>query len=125
MIHTVYLCFGSNAGCREANIEAARRRVEAVALSLRMSAPCESTDASGLGGPYVNVVAECRTALELDELRRLLRRFETEGGRTPESKARGVMPIDIDIVEWDGSILSPDDFNRPYYREARKELFLS
>lgn len=124
MMHQVYLCFGSNAGCREANIEAARRRVEAVAQSLRMSAPRESNDASGLGAPYVNVVAECRTALCLEELRSLLRRFEAEGGRTAESKARGVMPIDIDIVEWDGVVLSPDDFNRPYYREARKELLV-
>lgn len=121
-VHSAYICFGSNAGCREDNIRAACRRVASVALSMRCSQPVESPDASGIGAPYINMVAECRVAVSLDEFRAILRRFEADGGRTATSKARGVMPIDIDIVEWDGSILSLPDHDRPYYTRARHEL---
>lgn len=118
MTHHVTLCIGSNCGDRAANIACAIERISSVAVSVWLSPLCESADITGRGSSYLNKVLKCATALELSEFRERLAMFEAIGGRLPASKASGNMPIDIDIVVWDGEVLSPSDYASDYFRQC-------
>jgi 2-amino-4-hydroxy-6-hydroxymethyldihydropteridine diphosphokinase len=43
-----------------------------------------------------------------------LKSWEAECGRTPESKQKGVVPIDLDIVMWNSEVVRPVDYSRSY-----------
>lgn len=118
MNHLVTLCIGSNCGDRAANIASAIERIGSVAASVWLSPLCESADITGRGPSYLNRVLKCTTALELSDFRDRIATFEAAGGRLPASKASGNMPIDIDIVVWDGEVLSPSDYASDYFRQC-------
>jgi 2-amino-4-hydroxy-6-hydroxymethyldihydropteridine diphosphokinase len=75
----------------------------------------ESDDVTGRGPAYVNVVAIGVTRLALDELLSRLKAIERLLGRTPESKLRGVVEADVDLVIWNGEVLRPKDAARDYF----------
>ena len=50
--------------------------------------------------------------------------MEENAGRTPESKAQGIVPLDIDVLKWNNDILKPADMERDYIREALHTLCL-
>ena len=54
--------------------------------------------------------------------RRLLEDLEEEAGRTPEGKHQGIVPLDIDVLQWNEQILKPADMKRDYVREALRSL---
>lgn len=67
---------------------------------------------------YLNAVAVVDTELSHDELRSRFKLMEQAEGRTPASKATGLIPLDIDIVIFNGEILRPYDFDQPYFRRG-------
>ncbi|MBJ2187268.1 MAG: 2-amino-4-hydroxy-6-hydroxymethyldihydropteridine diphosphokinase [Muribaculaceae bacterium] len=122
MIHEAILCLGSNTPCRRQAVEEAISRLATVARIESRSGECFSPDISGRGGEYLNVAVRCLTDLPLDEFSRCLSHFERLGGRLPESKSSGVMPIDIDLIVWDKAVVSPADHARPYFQAALSTL---
>ena len=76
-------------------------------LELRSSTPRSSSpvDFPLSSAPFTDVVLLGYTALELDELQRI--------------------PIDIDLITWDGTILKPEDCTRPYLQQGLAELGIS
>ena len=114
----VVLCLGSNVADRRQRLDGAIHRL-ASRLTIRdYSEAVESADVSGLGRDYLNIVARCSTSLSLNDLRSLIAEIETIEGRTPQSKTSGSMPIDIDVVMYNGKVVSPCDFHRDYFRQA-------
>lgn len=76
------------------------------------SAPSESADITGRAGDYVNKVIVCRTTLSLSDFTLRMSEIETAGGRQSNSP---LVAVDIDTVMWDGEVISPSDFGRPYF----------
>ncbi len=71
---------------------------------------------------YLNAVAQINTTIGYDELNDTLKKQEKAHGRTPDSKRTGEIPLDIDIVVWNGEILRPKDYNRDYFKIGLEEL---
>ncbi len=74
--------------------------------------------------PFLNCVACATTVCSLKEVYAILKNMEENAGRTPESKAQGIVPLDIDVLKWNNDILKPADMERDYIREALHTLCL-
>lgn len=63
---------------------------------------------------YLNQLAEATTELTLEELNQRLKAIETSFGRTARKRQFGIVPIDIDILQYDEQRLHERDWQRPY-----------
>lgn len=71
---------------------------------------------------YHNIAATFSTSMDADGLKTLFRKIEKACGRTPLSKSSGIVPLDIDLLEYDGMILKPSDMKAAYVRRALASL---
>ena len=86
------------------------------------SAMYEAPDESGLGEPYVNVVLSIVPSKLLETFRTDLKELEREYGRDERSKSIGVMPLDADIIIWDGEVVDPYQYSREYFQIGYREI---
>lgn len=70
---------------------------------------------NGVSADYCNMVARMSSGLTVTQLTEMAKDYETACGRTPASKIRGLVEMDIDIVAADRTILRPDEYTRPYF----------
>lgn len=77
---------------------------------------------SGVGKMYVNSVAKGQTSLSADDIRQALKEYERNMGRTPEAKAQGIVPIDLDLLTIGNIILKPKDLQQEYVLRGLREL---
>lgn len=122
-MHQLTLCIGSNIASRQAAIEDALAAIAHLARIDWHSGLHESRDVTGRGNNYLNLVVEGRTELDFNDLRSEMKALEARAGRTPESKTSGIMPLDVDIVVWDGQIVSEVDFNSKYFAACMADHF--
>lgn len=71
---------------------------------------------------YINRAAAFSTSLNLDELNSAFKEIETKMGRNSEMRLQGLVPIDIDILIFDGVVVRPDDMKRNYVMLTLKSL---
>jgi len=116
------LSLGSNRS-PELNIASACSRLEALFPDIFFSeavytspVDCPCTE------PFLNCLACATTVCTLEEVYAMLKDLEEEAGRTPEGKHQGIVPLDIDILQWNEQILKPADMKRDYVREALRSL---
>lgn len=121
----VLVSFGSNFGNRTRNVADAICWFKNIADSVSSSHIYETPEIHGFGTPYMNAVAKGNIAMDLHQLVSKCKLYELEHGRTPESRKRGEVAIDIDIVVWDGSIVRPADFSRDFFQIGFRTLPLS
>ena len=62
--------------------------------------------------PFYNCVAACTAQLSPAGLRARLKELEKALGRQKEDKARGIVRIDLDLLEYDGEVLKPGRYRR-------------
>ena len=107
MWNNVILCLGSNTDC-EANLKSAASLLRAYFGSIRFSEAIY-TEPIGLSdsGLFLNQVAVAGTNASLEEVRRAVKAMEKRLGRMSDSKQKGKIPIDIDLLLWNGTILKP------------------
>ena len=100
MWNNVILCLGSNTDC-EANLKSAVSLLRAYFGSIRFSEAIY-TEPIGLSdsGLFLNQVAVAGTNASLEEVRRAVK--------------KGKIPIDIDLLLWNGTILKPADWEKEY-----------
>lgn len=111
---TILSVSSNNSGAE--TILSAIRCLEGVLDEARTAGPV-LTEAVGMGSdaaPFHNAIVIGRIAMPYDELRSLLKAMEREAGRTPEGKARGRIPLDIDIMQHGDKRCKPDDWQRSY-----------
>lgn len=72
--------------------------------------------------PYLNQLAQGQTELGLEELNRRLKQIETDFGRTPEKRQRGIVPIDLDILQYGDQRYHERDWQRPYVADLLGQL---
>lgn len=114
MWNNVILCLGSNTDC-EANLKSAASLLRAYFGSIRFSEAIY-TEPIGLSdsGLFLNQVAVAGTNASLEEVRRAVKSMEKRLGRMSDSKQKGKIPIDIDLLLWNGTILKPADWEKEY-----------
>ncbi|MDE7426849.1 MAG: 2-amino-4-hydroxy-6-hydroxymethyldihydropteridine diphosphokinase [Muribaculaceae bacterium] len=88
------------------------------------SAVYETADDNGTDAMYLNMVLYGFTSLDSKELTAACKKVETELGRAPADKARGVVPIDIDPVYHGDKCLSPFHLTRSYFMDGFKTLHI-
>lgn len=114
MTHSVIISLASNSLADE-HLALARAQLEAL-LSHFSTTRQIRTAAYGKpnAAPYLNQLAVGATPLDVTTLNARLKAIEQSMGRTPESKALGVVPIDLDLMAYDGERFHEADWQRPY-----------
>lgn len=77
---------------------------------------------SGKGKTYLNAVAVGHTSLTAEAIRASLKDFELLSGRTPEVKALGIVPIDLDLLSLGDTVFKPKDLAQSYVIRGLDEL---
>ena len=114
MWNNAILCLGSNTDC-EAYLSSAVGLLRAYFSSIRFS---EAAYTEPIGLPdsslFLNQVAIAGTDASLEEVKRVLKEMEKRLGRMSDSKRKGKIPIDIDLLLWNETILKPADWEKEY-----------
>ena len=77
---------------------------------------------SGEGKTYLNAVALGHTSLSAEAIRTSLKDFELRTGRTPEVRALGMVPIDLDLLMLGDNVFKPKDLSQSYVLRGLNEL---
>ena len=77
---------------------------------------------SGKGKTYLNAVALGHTSLSAEAIRTSLKDFELRTGRTPEVRALGIVPIDLDLLMLGDNVFKPKDLSQSYVLRGLNEL---
>lgn len=124
-MHTFILLLASNWEAPTYMTDAMERLRVPIFDELRFSRVHESEafgETKSGSNSYLNAVCAGKTALSQDEMERWLKETETGMGRVRGESAHGRVVIDLDLVEWDGTILRPVDAGRPYYQTCLNDL---
>lgn len=122
MRNRVVLCLGSNSDC-ESNIHSAGGLLREYFCPIYFSEPVY-TEPVGLpaSGLFLNQVVVAYTDRQPEEVKLSLKKMETQLGRMPESKKSGVIPVDIDLLQWNDRILKAEDLQRDYVVKGLKSI---
>ena len=71
---------------------------------------------------YLNRAARLDTNWDADTLRHYFKSIEKACGRTSLSKQIGIIPLDIDLLMIDNTVLKPEDMQKHYVRQALEGL---
>ena len=71
---------------------------------------------------YLNQLATGMTEKDEDELNEWLKQTERRFGRNDAKRRLGIVPIDLDILEFDGERRHLRDWERPYVQSLISEL---
>jgi len=117
----VYIGLGSNLGEREANLEAARRRLGQKGVRiLRESSVIETEPWGVLDQPrFLNQVVEAEWLCTPRRLLEAVKEVEREGGRKP-TRRWGPRIIDVDILLFGGRHVHEPDLVIPHPRLAER-----
>lgn len=117
-----YLSLGSNCGDRRKNVTSAMEYVQGIITVTGCSSIYETPEIHGLDRLYYNAVLRGATNMDYDDFNRLLKSFEIAAGRDEECRLKGDVPVDIDIVIWNGSVVRPKDFAQDFFRIGYREI---
>lgn len=116
------LVIGSNCGEKEAAIRKSLILLEKWGEIEESSGLYETPDCLGKGRPYMNAVISFITTLSESVLNQRIKDIEVEMGRDKEARKRGDVPIDIDIVVWEGEVKRLFDYNAGYFRLGMQKM---
>lgn len=123
MKNKVIVCIGSNHN-RTQNIKEVQETLRNKYVDVRFSTP-EITDPIDLpenSRSFLNLVGVIFTDQELDATQKFFKQIEKELGRNEEDTLEGIVPIDIDIIEWNDEVYKPQDLMRSYIVTGMNEL---
>ena len=104
------------------NIEIAKKYLSDRFDKIVFSESIESNAIGGECGIYLNAVAIVETEKRLEDMESFLKATETILGRVRGLESKGLVQIDLDLVEWNGNVLRPKDAARPYYVDCLNSL---
>ncbi|MDE6629710.1 MAG: 2-amino-4-hydroxy-6-hydroxymethyldihydropteridine diphosphokinase [Muribaculaceae bacterium] len=114
------ICLGSNVSDAAERVASALRWLKSVIDIQKSTAPYmtppEGSDISGR--PYYNALAKGLTDRSIEHLTAMLKRYESECGRTPGHKLSGKVIIDLDVVEYDNRVIDSVNYRSGYYRSG-------
>ena len=121
-MNNVILSLGSNS--HDSN-EQMRRCIHWLQNTLQVTAKStvyRTAATNGKDADYTNAVVAVGTSMPIDQLNGLMKQYERECGRTPQSKSLGSIPIDIDVVIFNNQVIRPKDFAQPYFTIGYQQL---
>lgn len=91
---------------------------------IKAQTPIYETPAEGSTAtlPYANALILIETEAEYDELRTTFKQWEIDAGRTPKSKAQGIIPLDVDIITWNDKVIKERDMEFNYMKKGLELL---
>ena len=72
--------------------------------------------------PFYNQAIRIQTEYDREETIRIFKKTEKKLGRTPESKTEGIVPIDIDLIVWNGEICHDDYYRFDFVKKCVDEI---
>lgn len=109
------LSFGSNAPGREIFMARAGEWLARNFTNVETSGIYSTPALNGKSADYLNMVARGDSTLGVTALTEAAKAFERSQGRTPDSKLKGAVELDIDIISAGHTILRPTEFTRSYF----------
>ncbi|SEF46213.1 2-amino-4-hydroxy-6-hydroxymethyldihydropteridinediphosphokinase [Parabacteroides chinchillae] len=114
MLNRAIISLGSNKD-REMNIRRATELLLQYFPSICFSeAVYTEPVACPLSSSFLNRMALVDTPLSADDLKLVFKQIEVTIGRKPDDKKQGIVPIDIDLLQWNDRVLKPEDMQREY-----------
>lgn len=117
-VHEVEAIFsiGSNCGDRLLLIEESINWLTSHIAITSASEIYATPDCNGGKKEYLNAVVKGTTTYPAKALEAFCKEYESASGRTPLCRLQGDVPVDIDLVIYDGQILRPKDASREYFK---------
>lgn len=109
------LSLGSNCPDGRERLESALQWLSGQFADVEASEIYSSRALNGLAPDYFNMVARISSPLTVTALNAAAKAYEAACGRTPASKLRGLIEMDVDIVAAGPTIIRPDEYTRPYF----------
>lgn len=81
-----------------------------------------AAEGSTIAAPYANALIVAITNDEYDTLRHTFKQWEINAGRTIELKRQGIIPLDIDIIMWNDTIIKERDMQMNYMKHGLQLL---
>ncbi len=72
--------------------------------------------------PYANALLEIDCDIAYETLRTTFKQWEVDAGRTPSCKLQGIVPLDIDIIKWNDTLLKERDMQYEYMQRGLRLL---
>ena len=119
--HYILLALGSNVAA-ELHIEQAKARLSAVFPQLRFSRSLITPAIGIVSPPFINCLAEGYCSVPLEEVLVALKNIEAQMGSVSEERKKGIVKIDIDLLQFDNMKRKADDWGRDYIQLLLKEL---
>lgn len=79
-------------------------------------------DCHGGQREYMNAVVAGTTFLAPEELERICKDYEIGSGRDSAARAAGNVPVDVDLVVYDGCVLRDKDFRCEFFLKGYRIL---
>ena len=119
--HYILLALGSNVAA-ELHIEQAKARLSAVFPQLRFSRSLITPAIGIVSPPFMNCLAEGYCSVPLEEIIVALKDIEAQMGSVPEERKKGIVKIDMDLLQFDNTKRKADDWSRDYIQLLLNEL---
>ena len=119
--HYILLALGSNVAA-ELHIEQAKARLSAVFPQLRFSRSLITPAIGIVSPPFMNCLAEGYCSAPLEEVIVALKDIEAQMGSVSEERKKGIVKIDIDLLQFDNTKRKADDWSRDYIQLLLNEL---
>ena len=119
--HYILLALGSNVAA-ELHIEQAKARLSAVFPQVRFSRSLITPAIGIVSPPFINCLAEGYCSVPLEEVLVALKDIEAQMGSVSEERKKGIVKIDIDLLQFDDTKRKADDWSRDYIQLLLNEL---
>ncbi len=119
--HYILLALGSNVAA-ELHIEQAKARLSAVFPQLRFSRSLITPAIGIVSPPFINCLAEGYCSVPLEGVLVTLKDIEAQMGSVSEEREKGIVKIDIDLLQFDDTKRKADDWSRDYIQLLLNEL---
>lgn len=123
MKNKAIISIGSNEH-RTANVKKVMEVLTEYFPTIRFSTPqlTEPMDMPEDAKAFLNLIALFETDLDRETLEAELKKLETKLGRDHDDDEEGIIPMDLDIIEWNDEVYKPQDMVRPYVVAGLDEL---
>ncbi len=111
------LCLGSNVADGYDRI---RRALSALIEDGWSPIECSEIYPSSSG--YLNQIVVAAISIAYEDALAGTKSVERKLGRRAEHKYQGIVPVDIDIVVWNGEIKRPLDYESEYFKQGMDKL---
>ena len=124
-MHPCILSLAANCE-QEKNLAEARRRLSQILFSPSYTEaiwtepyhlPTNTHHPSPNTQPYLNQLVYAETPLSVENLEARLKSIELSMGRTAEDRQRGIVRIDLDLMQYDDQRYHLRDWDRPYIQQ--------